>query len=989
MLRDRRLLPAYTQNDYFLELFYNPIIMKQVLLLSFCLTSLSITCQNIMPTPDEQPEWLVHDFLWGIMDDIWYYTYGDIIQICGEEWIEVIGGIYNENNLQLVGYYREEGLEGWMRKEADCEAPSWIIYDFNLEEQDTFLIPYLFYDLNVITSRAIVTGRDTLDTGQIKIKLQDLEVWDRQFFWITGIGAGDDPFRLLSSCYGQTGFECEAFTRVTCLYKNGLPASFINSSLCYLLDNRLFVDKDATLGNQTGRDWENAFTDLQQALAIAEEGHEIWVAEGTYYPTPNNDRTQSFIVPQGVAVYGGFDGTETRLLERQIENHITILSGEIGDAFLRTDNSYHVLTFYDTDSLTILNGFTIEKGYARNDEGDIFRSGGGVLVYTDDDAPICEPTISHCVFRNNYAVKGGGLAALGNDFWRAYPRIAHCEFERNEAQASGGGIYLRWMGYPSDGIALLDSCIFTDNYAGLEGGGFFFEELNYHLLIKNTTFFRDSALLNGGGMGGVQNGGVYSSVKFEGCTFEQCYSDSGAAFSFYVRSPFSQPLPMHLFGEFEIKNCKFIDNFGYQEGGGGIIDQGGGTYDYKIINTLFKGNRVETQDVGAALNITISGNGIARVQVHNSQFINNTHHFFNQGQGALTISGAFTYSNITTRVTNCIFTKNTRAISLRAGAGVARSTIVNCVFTGNGRYPISSSWNFDLDLSDHQMQFYNNIVWEPQSILPIFSTAYGLNGITIHHSLFNTLDCTLDGGDAACGEGILLGLNPLFLDAAAYDFRTAACSPVRNAGDTGGLDSLSLFLDLANQPRIQQNIVDLGAYETPASTIALTAVINNASSATGNDGSIELGNITGGTAPYTYQWSNGDTSAFIDMLLADDYHLIATDAEGCSIDSTFTVSFTNETNTFDANQINWYISNNPASVGSASQVFFKGLSNEEYILEIVNALGQSLHTIPFIVRQSHKKVWIPSLIAPQKGSYYLVLRNKQGQVLGARVWVRV
>ena len=64
-------------------------------------------------------------------------------------------------------------------------------------------------------------------------------------------------------------------------------------------------------GANNGSSWDDAFTDLQAALAAAEWGDEIWVAAVTYKPTIDTDRTKSFVMTAGVAIYGGFAGGET------------------------------------------------------------------------------------------------------------------------------------------------------------------------------------------------------------------------------------------------------------------------------------------------------------------------------------------------------------------------------------------------------------------------------------------------------------------------------------------------------------------------------------------------------------------------------------------------------------------------------------------------------------------------------------------------------
>src|SRR5437867_4288640 len=67
--------------------------------------------------------------------------------------------------------------------------------------------------------------------------------------------------------------------------------------------------KQNTSGANNGTSWANAYTDLQSALAVASSGDEVWVAAGTY--KPGNIRDATFSPKNGVAMYGGFDGTET------------------------------------------------------------------------------------------------------------------------------------------------------------------------------------------------------------------------------------------------------------------------------------------------------------------------------------------------------------------------------------------------------------------------------------------------------------------------------------------------------------------------------------------------------------------------------------------------------------------------------------------------------------------------------------------------------
>src|SRR5262245_48737704 len=77
----------------------------------------------------------------------------------------------------------------------------------------------------------------------------------------------------------------------------------------------IYVNAVAT-GANNGLSWTDAYIDLQSALSAAVNGDEIWVAAGTYKPTTSTDRTISFTLKNGVALYGGFAGTETLLTQR-------------------------------------------------------------------------------------------------------------------------------------------------------------------------------------------------------------------------------------------------------------------------------------------------------------------------------------------------------------------------------------------------------------------------------------------------------------------------------------------------------------------------------------------------------------------------------------------------------------------------------------------------------------------------------------------------
>ncbi len=91
-----------------------------------------------------------------------------------------------------------------------------------------------------------------------------------------------------------------------------------------------------------GKSWGTAFTTLQDALAALNPGgclRNIWMAEGTYYPTTGGDTSAHFELPTLAAIYGGFVSGQTDPALRDCARIPTILSGDIGTPLDSSDNS--------------------------------------------------------------------------------------------------------------------------------------------------------------------------------------------------------------------------------------------------------------------------------------------------------------------------------------------------------------------------------------------------------------------------------------------------------------------------------------------------------------------------------------------------------------------------------------------------------------------------------------------------------------------------
>ncbi|HOW73898.1 MAG TPA: PHB depolymerase family esterase [Phycisphaerae bacterium] len=221
----------------------------------------------------------------------------------------------------------------------------------------------------------------------------------------------------------------------------------------------LFVDANAH-GCRSGLSWANAFINLQDALTLAARSRcvvqEIWVAAGTYRPliqsTATVMRTETFQLVSGVAIYGGFAGSETDRAQRDPTANPTVLTGEFYYGGTRY-NTYQVVTTSGVDATAVLDGFVITAGNANGSSG-VYGTGGG--VYNADGSP----TIVNCVFRGNGARTGAGLYSGAGT-----PTLINCTFSGNAATTSGGALY------HASGNLTLVNCTLAGNAATTSGGG--------------------------------------------------------------------------------------------------------------------------------------------------------------------------------------------------------------------------------------------------------------------------------------------------------------------------------------------------------------------------------------------------------------------------------------------------------------------------------------------------------------------------------------
>jgi hypothetical protein len=302
-----------------------------------------------------------------------------------------------------------------------------------------------------------------------------------------------------------------------------LPCAFVTSAEAVTR----YVDA-AAAGANNGSSWANAFMKLQDALAVAASGDQIWVARGVYYPDEgagqtNGDRSATFQLLNGVTLYGGFAGTETVLAQRNPSLNVTVLSGDIdqndttdangvvlSDSGISGDNSYQVVTGSGTNGTAVLDGFTVTAGLANGGVGPcvnicgagLFNNGGSPtlrnLVFSGNLASNAgggmaninssQPTLQQVTFRGNRAGQGAGMANLDG----SSPTVRDALFTANLTPGNAGGMFNLNSSSP-----LLERVVFVGNGALVNGGGML-NQNNSSPTISSVAFFGNSAGFGGG-----------------------------------------------------------------------------------------------------------------------------------------------------------------------------------------------------------------------------------------------------------------------------------------------------------------------------------------------------------------------------------------------------------------------------------------------------------------------------------------------------------
>jgi parallel beta-helix repeat protein len=385
---------------------------------------------------------------------------------------------------------------------------------------------------------------------------------------------------------------------------------------CVLLSNVAtasiwYVRADALAGGD-GTTWASAFQTIQPAVdaAAGDTESEVWVAAGTYFGG-SDPLHGALLILEGVALYGGFSGTEVSREERDWEKNATILepvavsAEEFGaaavgirarvvlDGFsIQHAKRYGVFSAGRCDQAVIANCTVKDNGvgpYRFESEGLGLtlgalvggsirnciisgNSGGGLRIRNSRDS-----RIEQCSFSDNGILDSTSLPALSAQSSRA--EITDCTFTANLSGALGihanDGVHVTRSVFVENRSAL--GAIFVSPYGNSKSVKGSLDNFAGYSQITNCLFLRNEATADetlATGAGAIQ---IYAGYFIP---------DEDLAGVYY---PFWIP-PV-------ISNCTFVDNT--FNGAPRAVYSALGILDVPIFNCAFVNNGIGYNPAGS------------------------------------------------------------------------------------------------------------------------------------------------------------------------------------------------------------------------------------------------------------------------------------------------------------------------------------------------------------------------------------------------------
>jgi len=249
-----------------------------------------------------------------------------------------------------------------------------------------------------------------------------------------------------------------------------------------------------------GSSWETAYHTVQEGVNAAVSGDEVWVAAGTY--------VECITLNDGVALYGGFAGTETQRDQRDWKANETILDGEHKGNVVWVRNT--------TGPAARIDGFTI-----RNGGRGVYCARYSVVVTNNvitgnTQGGICclGGYIANNIITGNTAEEyGGGIACPEYASHSALPSTIVNNLVSGNSARKGGGISCATGNCP---VTVANNTV-IGNTASEDGGGMYIGETYSLPVVNNIVAFNSSGICRGEGYctPTLRNNCVYGNAAYD------------------------------------------------------------------------------------------------------------------------------------------------------------------------------------------------------------------------------------------------------------------------------------------------------------------------------------------------------------------------------------------------------------------------------------------------------------------------------------------
>ena len=152
----------------------------------------------------------------------------------------------------------------------------------------------------------------------------------------------------------------------------------------------------------------------------------------------------------------------------------------------------------------------------------------------------------------------------------------------------------------------------------------------------------------------------------------------------------------------------------------------------------------------------------------------------------------------------------------------------------------------------------------------------------------------------------------------------------------------------------------------------VTADIDNHVTCSGTLGAATA-NVTGGTTPYNYLWSNNAITSSIDQLTDGDYTIVITDKNGC--EATDSITIIDSTCLGIRKNIDFSTKYYPNPTKGAVQLKLNGPEKGDFVIQIINPLGEKLSSENIIKKKEEILVNFDLSDLPN-GLYYISIQGK-------------